>query len=370
MTKLTTISTAALVGVFALSACGSGAVEEQQETINIRVGTANPASHPMWAGFVEPIIESVEEKTEGQVQFETFTGGQLVEYQNEIAAVESGVVDLAMFFPVLEPDRMPMGEITFLPAGQYSSEVATEAWINFFYDEEPLSTGDTIYDEMATNNDIELIPLQSTESYRISAVGSEPGSLNEFQELTLRTPSPIHSILSEELGIGSTTVSITEMYDALNRGTFDGTYQPMSDWGTYGVDELWDYTYDDIGLGAFPAAVAMTTEFWDGLPENVQEAFDEAWDENLEGAIQLIDQQTEEMREANASEGGVFLDLEQELPEVHSALGEATTETWLRYIENLNDSGFDGNELADRWRTALVDAGAEIPESVQDLDLD
>lgn len=367
MRRVVTIGSA--LGLAAVMA-GCGGVVEEEETITIRVGSGNPETHDMWEHYVIPITESVTEKTDGRVVFETYAGGELVEYTNEIDAVESGVVDMAMFFPALEPDRMPMGEATLLPTGQYSSDVGTDAWLEFFYNEEPLSTGDTMYETMATNNGLELIPLQSTETYRFAGTGAQPEDLADFQNHIARVPSAIHSQLADEIGMTPITIPVTDMYDALNRGTFNGVYQAVSDWGTYGVEGLFDYVYDDLGFGAFVAAVAINEDFWADLPDDVKEAFEEAQEENLPGAVSVIEDSLAEVREANEDAGGEWISLEETAPDALEAIDEAMEPTWQSFIDRLDNAGHPGSEIAARWREAVVNAGGDVPESVLNLDLD
>src|SRR5690606_11058739 len=81
-----------------LAGCGGGDSAgggSEGETITLRAATGLSAQHAWWEASMVPWMERVEELTDGQVQFETFTGGELVSVPDEGDALQSGTVDVA-----------------------------------------------------------------------------------------------------------------------------------------------------------------------------------------------------------------------------------------------------------------------------------
>lgn len=79
----------AFVGV---SAYANPSDAEEGEKITLRVGTGLPEQHGIWQGDAISWMDKVEELTDGQVEFKTFTSGELVNAGEEIEAVLNGEI--------------------------------------------------------------------------------------------------------------------------------------------------------------------------------------------------------------------------------------------------------------------------------------
>ena len=137
----------ALVGLMlVLSGCSeekSNKAYEEGETIKLRAATGLSAQHAWWANSMVPWMERVEELTDGQVEFETFTGGELVAVPDEADAVLDGTVDVALVLPIYEPDQYPMAEVTMLPLSHSDTLIASNAWKKLLESDEVLADGKT-----------------------------------------------------------------------------------------------------------------------------------------------------------------------------------------------------------------------------------
>src|SRR5699024_11284325 len=94
-------------------------------------------------------------------------------------------------------------------------------------------------------------------------------------------PSNVHEIYSRNMGVSPSSISANEAYDAFNRGTLDAGFTPITDWKSYGLDEVFTYVIDGIHAGSWPTTVAMSQERFDELPEDIQEIFQRVITEEL-----------------------------------------------------------------------------------------
>lgn len=350
-----------------LAGCSGGAVEGGDQ-VTVRLASGVPGTHNAWVSYVEPLMESVTEATAGRVQFETFTGGELVEVTKEVDAIESGVTDMALVFFQYEQDRMPMAEVSLLPTDELSTRQVSDAWGAMVTSDEALNDeGETFYDLMYTRNELHALPMLASESYTISGVGAAPESVEDFGGLSLRAPTRVHQQFSNHVGVNSVSMPAADMYDAISRGAFDGSYISISDWKSYGFQELWDYTLVGSGFGSFTGGLAMGQDYWDDLPADVQEAFNAALEEHYDSAIDLYDSIREEMFEVNEGAGGAFIDISEESPELKEQMDASVRSTWEDFISAMDDQGLPGEAIAQQWRAALEQAGGSVPESVSDL---
>lgn len=358
-----------LVGLMlVLSACSdekSDGDSDSKEVIKLRVATGLSAQHAWWAGTAVPWMDRVEELTDGQVVFETFTGGELVAVPDEADAVLDGTVDVAIVLPIYEPDQYPMAEITMLPLSHSDTIIASKAWKKLLESDVELADGKT-YSEMQFG-DFKVFPVSTTQEYSISTTGKEFNSADDIKGTSLRTPSRIHEVYAGKTGMNSITMPAVEMYDALSRGTFDGSFYSIADWSGYGFQDLFTYTVTGINFGHFNSFIGLSKEKWDELPENVQDAMTQAHEEIfIPGAEEWI-ARSEKIIEETEAKGGKFVDFSKIDQEAQDLLNLGIEETWADYAELLESEGLPGNKLVVLWRDIVIEEGGNVPDSIMDL---
>jgi TRAP-type C4-dicarboxylate transport system substrate-binding protein len=356
-----------------LAACGGGGGggatqgSQEGESITLRAATGLSDKHAWWAAGMVPWMERVEELTEGQVTFESFTGGELVEVTREIEAVQDGTVDVSLMLPIYNPDQFPMAEVTMLPIKHSDVLIASKAWQALLQSEEELVDGKTYYQSQFGDAGLKAWPLSTTQEYSISTTGKELDTVQAIKGTSLRTPSRIHEMYADKIGVDSVTIPAVEMFDALSRGAFDGSFYSIADWSGYGFQDLFKWTLTDINFGHFNGLIGMSQDTWDGLPEDVQEAMEQAHEDVfIEGAEEWLDR-ADEMVEYNKGKGGEFVSFEEIEPAAQEHLLSGVEGTWNDYIELLEKQGLPGKEVALLWRDVLVEAGGEVPDAIAEM---
>jgi TRAP-type C4-dicarboxylate transport system substrate-binding protein len=365
---------AAAVGVTAslalLVACGGGGAggADGQESMTLRVATGLSEKHAWWAAGMVPWMDKVEELTDGQVTFETFTGGELVEVTKEIEAVQNGTVDVSLMLPIYNPDQFPMAEVTMLPIKKSDTFIASNAWKALLESDKELSGGKTYYESQFGAAGLKAWPLSTTQEYSISTTGKELDTVQAIKGTSLRTPSRIHEIYASKVGVDSVTIPAVEMFDALSRGAFDGSFYSIADWSGYGFQDLFKWTLTDINFGHFNGLIGMSQDTWDGLSPEVQEAMQQAHDDTFEASAQEWVDRAEEMIEYNKDKGGEFVSFDSIDQGAQEHLLSGVEGTWTDYIELLEKQGLPGKDVALLWRDLLVEAGGEVPDGIASME--
>ena len=366
-----------LFGVILLAACGGSdgtsnntdsesTDETSNEPITLRAATGLSAQHMWVEGTMVPWMEKVEELTDDQVKFEFFSGGELVAVPDEAESVLNGTIDVGLILPIYTLDQYPMAEITMLPLAHSDTLIGSKAWQELLESDTELVDGKT-YAEMQFA-DFKFFPVATTEEYSISTTGHEFHSVNDVKGTSLRTPSRIHEMYSEKIGVNSVTMPAVEMYDSLSRGAFEGSYYSISDWTGYGFQDLFRYTLRGINFGHFNAFIGMTNETWESLPTNVQEAMEQAYQEVFVPGAELIMDRSTEIIEQNKADGGKFVDFSTLDQEVQDLFNQGIEETWLDYAKLLNEQGLPGTELVKLWRDLIIKHGGDVPEGVKNIE--
>lgn len=358
-----------------LVACNSeSSSETEDEPIVLRAGTNLPSSHYLLNDILQPMLDRIEEETDHRVQFELYDSESLVRAAEEMEALRSGTIDIALpIYDVYDTNRFPFSELPLLPVSEASMEVYSEATVSLRNDEEPYSDGLTHTERLYGEKDLIGWQFAVGRSYTIGTVTPPIDTLNQFTSMQIRIPSNVHEIFSRNLGFSPSNISANEAYDAFNRGTLDGGFTPITDWPSYGLDEVFTYVIDGIHAGSWPSTVAMTEEGFNELPEDIQEVFERVIEEELAietnpRLLEFQDNLEEEIMQSYLDNGGTVESLEELPEEVQDRVEEGITQTWLDWIEDMERYGEPGTEAAIKWRDAIVEAGGEVPEGVMEIE--
>jgi C4-dicarboxylate-binding protein DctP len=134
------------------------------------------------------------------------------------------------------------------------------------------------------------------------------------------TPSDIIRTYWEKWGAETTPMAFAELFTALQQGVVDGQYNPYSNIESQRFYEVQGYmTITEHGYLTYP--LIMNAEFFDGLPEDLQQAVTDAADEataynrevafdvNQEAREVIVDAGTTEIIELSPEERQAFKDV-------------------------------------------------------------
>lgn len=367
-----------LSALLVLSACGGedagkekepGKEPSSVETKRLRASSGVPDKHFWHRGFFEPLTTAVQEGSNGEVEFELFTAGELVGLGSELDALTSGSIDVALtLMPPYDPQRFPYTEVVMLPMLDSDAIIATKAMSNMMKSDREIMDGKTYYELEFGDKGLVAFANTATEPYLLSTTKQKFESASDFSEaIRVRTASRVHEILAKELGITGQSMPISDAYDALSRNALDGIIYNAPDWIAFGLDELIKHTITGVNLGHFVGHTAMTQKTWDSLSPETQKLFEEKAEEFMHSGAVLTAGETEENIEANLEKGGELTPFSDLNADVQELLEKAVVSAWTDWIDNLEDQNLAGKEMAMLWRDMLVDAGAVLPQEILDI---
>ncbi|WP_078428096.1 hypothetical protein [Alkalihalobacterium alkalinitrilicum] len=343
---------------------------QTEETIVIRASTGLPAQHVWLESFIYGWMERVEEESNGRVQFDLYTGGELVPLGGEFDALNAGTIDLAL--PVMhlyDPHRFPLSEITMIPLTVSGTEVVNNAYHNLVYSDRELQDGKTFYELEMEANGLKVWAMNAGEPYVINTVGKEFKSPADFNNARIRTGSRLSEMFVNNLGATSISMPQTDSYDALSRGALDGNLMSVGDWLSWGFQDLIKYVLEGANIGHFTSVFGMTQEKWDSLPADIQEIMDTAAKE-----LQIAQEANDYMLATDIEvrelvEGEVVFETINDLnDETRDHIMAAMEKTWFSWIDLLEEQGSPGKEVAKLWRDLIIEAGGDVPEKIKEIE--
>jgi TRAP-type transport system periplasmic protein len=204
---------------------------------------------------MKPFAETVQRETNNAIVFDLFPNGALGRNPGQQPQmVIDGVADVAWVIPSYSPGRFPDTEVLELPGLfrdlRESSLVATRL---------------NAHNALRDYGDFYVIGLWGTAPYSIHT-NFPVKSIADLKGKTIRASSKNESAALRALGAVPIGMPVTEIPEAISRGTMSGTTSHMSPFFDFGLDRVTNHHFF-IGLGIVPVSVLMNKKKFDALPE-------------------------------------------------------------------------------------------------------
>lgn len=250
------IATATLLGAL----CMAQGAFAQTAPIKLKFSIFSPDKEVTYLNVFKPFAEAVNKETGGAVEVELFPNGALGRSPVQQAQmVLDGVADIAWVIASYTPGRFQENEVFELPG--------------LFRD---LREATLVYTRLVTSGKIKGYE----EFYPIGLFGTAPYSLHartpintiaDIKGKKIRTSGALESETIKALGGVPIGMPVTEVPEAISRGTIDGTTShpaPLVDFGISRVTNAHYFTR----LGVVPLAMLMNRKKFDSLPKSAQDA--------------------------------------------------------------------------------------------------
>jgi TRAP-type C4-dicarboxylate transport system substrate-binding protein len=230
---------------------------------------ARAEDHLKWAVFtpdnevtfrtvMKPFAETVQRESDNAVVFDLFPNGALGRNPgSQPQMVVDGVADVAWVVPSYSPGRCPDTEVLELPGLfkdlRESSLVATR-----------------LNQRKAFNDygDFYVIGMWGTAPYSIHT-NFPVASIKDLKGKTIRASSKNESAALRAFGAVPIGMPVTEIPEAISRGTISGTTSHLSPFFDFGLDRVTNNHFF-IGLGVVPLAIVMNKKKFDELPQSAR----------------------------------------------------------------------------------------------------
>jgi TRAP-type transport system periplasmic protein len=214
-----------------------------------------PDSEVTFRTVMKPYAETVQRETNNAVVFDLFPNGALGRNPGQQPQmVLDGVADLAWVIPSYSPGRFPDTEVLELP-GMFKD--LREASL--------VASGLAAQHALRDYGDFFIVGLWGTAPYSIHT-NFPVNSIADLKGKTIRASSKNESAALRAFGAVPIGMPVTEIPEAISRGTISGTTSHMSPFFDFGLDRVTNNHFF-IGLGVVPLCVLMNKKKFDALPE-------------------------------------------------------------------------------------------------------
>ncbi|MBQ5670891.1 MAG: TRAP transporter substrate-binding protein [Oscillospiraceae bacterium] len=258
----------ALVMCFGLVACGGGSDDkaaDTQEVIKIQIGHSDTTENLIHKSL-ENFAAEVNKRTEGRVEIKIYAAEQLGPNSEMIEMVKMGTLDAMM-----------------LPSGQqanYCPKFTALSLPFLFSDYEHVykvldgEIGQELLEGLEENNMIQLAYWENgLRQFSNSKVDIKHPS--DMAGLKFRTPEDKMTIaIFDAYGASASPFAFSELYLALQQGTFDGQENPVANIHANNFQDVQKYL-TMVNYQYQPKDMIFSLTTWNKLPADVQEVLKE-----------------------------------------------------------------------------------------------
>ncbi len=256
MTFIKRIAIASLLGLLWLAPASFA----QTAPIKLKFSIFSPDREVTYLTVFKPFAEAVNKETNGAVEIELFPNGALGRSPLQQAQmVLDGVADIAWVIASYTPGRFQENEVFELPGMFHDLREATLVFTRL------VNSG-----KVKGYEDFYPIGLFGTSPYSLHA-RTPINSIADIKGKKIRTSGALESETIKALGAVPIGMPVTEVPEAISRGTIDGTTShpaPLVDFGISRVTNAHYFTR----LGVVPLAMLMNRKKFDSLPKSAQDA--------------------------------------------------------------------------------------------------
>lgn len=260
----------ALVCVVLLAAAcgGSGADADRGGGGQITAATYIPPAYTDLYGGFEIFMKEAESASDGQVTFDWYDSGTLLEADQLVPGLVQGVADLIFTTSSYISSTYPILGVYELP---FQLETYDEQRQAMAFDSE-LRT--FLNDELRKRNLLSLGTMPTTFQW-IWTVDKPVTRPADLKGLRIRVAGALEGRTLKALGASPVTMASAEVYEALERGTIDGVLSYIGTIPGRSLQEVLKYgtaaPFGDYSVDAYARA-----DWFDGLPQESRDALLEA----------------------------------------------------------------------------------------------
>lgn len=292
-----------------------------------------PPTH-MASQSSEAWCKEIEKRTNGEVQFQFYAGGQLLKAPQVFDGVVQGIADIGFSNLAYTRGLFPEMEMCDLPLGMPSAWVATHVANAYYKKYQPKE-----FDK------VKVLYFSACGPNLISTKDKPVHNLEDLKGQTLRATGRIADTATA-LGGTSRPIEIGETYEAVNRSVISGVMLPLETMKGFRLGELLKYCTADWQVGnVYTFYATMNKGKWNSLPENIKKVFEEVNSEWIEKMAQGWNDIDRSGAEYFKSKGGQIIQLSDDEAALWSKAVEPVIET---YFKEMTAKGLSQEELKAR----------------------
>jgi TRAP-type C4-dicarboxylate transport system substrate-binding protein len=293
-------------------------------------GTARTDAVEWWA-------KEIEKRTEGRVKFEYYWSESLAKARDNINATKGGVADVSFLASWgYHPSDFPVwqfSELLFLGEKEFPHLTAVK---------EMYQTVPELKEE-ADKTGLKLLWMGSTQPTNF--LTKKPiRTLEDFKGLKIRSVGAVADWV-KSLGGVSSPITIYETYEALQKGTVDGSQGYMYQFLPYKWQEVTKYL-NTTGIQLITFSIWMNKDVWNKLTPADQKVFEDMWGDLTNKLVEEYGKSYQKDLKGLKDAG---VEVVEPSPAEAARWRESAVFTWDKWLKAMEGKGIDGKKILAKY---------------------
>lgn len=232
------------------------------QTITLKLNSPAPPRSYLHGGVFEPWAKAVEADSGGTLKIQMFYGGTLGHFGVNYDRVVDGVADIGFILTAMAGGKLKQQDVASLP---YETKNSIEAAVALW----------KIYEKGITAPEFNQVKPLGIWVFPNAALHTKDPvkTLEDVKGKKIVASNLIAAKITTALGGTPLTLGPHEAYQAISRGTADGSLMPFTGMAVFKINEVAKHHLDE-SLGSDAALLMMNRQKYDSLPPQAKAAID------------------------------------------------------------------------------------------------
>lgn len=343
LTLLSALGLTASLTACAGSGTGSNAEPQPPGSVaHLKMADSYSLTHPVGKGGTQPFLDAMDKAP--SIDIEYFDSGQMGKQADIPSVLNSGVVDLAVISPSYVSSTFPLSSIGDMPG--YGSDSCVTSYAL----RELVQPGGVLYEEEL--KEMNFLPLWtgSIPGYEAMTSGKDPSHPSNFNGSVLRSTGGALDRVIDQIGAAGVGMPIGDLYEAMSRGTVEGTLASPISITPYGLEDVINASTLGADQGNFTFFYGINIDTWNSLNQEQKDELMKAADASQQSVCDGLNAARDTSIEAMREGGVTFHDVSD-----NSAEWEATaTPVRESFLRDAESRGLPAQQVIDDYEAALA----------------
>lgn len=239
--------------------CMATGQAEAADKMTLKFTHAFSATHKQWVHGGAVLQEALKGGNGPEIELEHYPASQLGKEHTSL--ISAGLAQAGIIAPSYEPDKLPLTSVAELPGlVSGSCQGSGKLW-------HLVKEGGIVDQEELKPLGLIALYVNMPPPYSVLTSAKEVTSLEDMEGLKIRAAGAAMDRTARLLKSAPISVTASELYDSLSRGTIDGGFLSIEVVKGLGLDGVLKYALDGVKIGTAVTVGVMNRRTWDRLDE-------------------------------------------------------------------------------------------------------
>lgn len=324
------VAAAAITSCVALTACGApGLPHDNDGQIVLTMADSFSTTHPIGRSGTKVFRETLNSEGPGAgFELKYFASGQLGTQSDMPALLRTGVTQIAAVSPAYVSTLLPLSNVGDLPGFTDDACVGADAVRSL------MQPGTTLFETELRKNDLHPLWVAFLPGYEAMSGDFPITTAADLKGKIMRSTGGVADRVVDAAGAAGVSMPLGDLYEAISRGTVQGTLASPISVTPYKLEEVLHYSTEDAHLGSFTATYSISQHVWEELTPEQRAVLTDASDRAQQAACKEINQTMDESRQQMRDAGVQMDSVTDQTRPAWDAITEEVRNKWVRDLES------------------------------------